>query len=118
MPTQLALNEKALGMKREGRGSSVSNAAAAAEDQTRGMPRAARRTQNSCAHAGESEAQDDGDFIWRIPEFCQRYRVSRGFAYAEIKAGRLTIVKMGRSTGIRRRDARAWANALPTVGAA
>ncbi len=43
-----------------------------------------------------------------IKSFCKAYSVSRSFAYEEIRAGRLKIVKVGRRTLITRRDAQIW----------
>jgi predicted DNA-binding transcriptional regulator AlpA len=45
---------------------------------------------------------------YRIPEFCEEYRLSRAAVYNEIKAGRLKIRKIGRATRIAEEDAEAW----------
>lgn len=43
-----------------------------------------------------------------IKSFCKAFNVSRSFVYAEIKAGRLKVVKVGRRTLIPRENASAW----------
>jgi hypothetical protein len=35
-----------------------------------------------------------------IDGFCQRHKISRGFAYLEIKRGRLKVSKYGRATRV------------------
>jgi excisionase family DNA binding protein len=50
--------------------------------------------------------------VLMLPEFCQRYRVSRTKAYEEILAGRLRVTKLGRATRICIDDAEAWLAAL------
>ncbi len=45
---------------------------------------------------------------YSIKEACQRVGIGRSSAYAEIKAGRLKIVKCGRRTLIRVADLDAW----------
>jgi hypothetical protein len=47
-----------------------------------------------------------------IPEFLSLYRIGRSTAYAEIKAGRLKIVKIGRATRITLPNAKEWLQAL------
>lgn len=46
--------------------------------------------------------------VLRIPEFCAAYGVCRSSAYAEIKAGQLKYVKIGRRTAIPVTEADAW----------
>lgn len=43
-----------------------------------------------------------------IKSFCKAFNVSRSFAYEEIKAGRLKMVKLGRRTLIPRAYALDW----------
>ena len=43
-----------------------------------------------------------------IEDVCERYSVGRTTVFAEIKAGRLRAVKLGRSTRIDARDAECW----------
>jgi excisionase family DNA binding protein len=44
-----------------------------------------------------------------IPDFCERYRVSRTTVYRQANAGNLSMLKVGRATRIRFSDAEAWA---------
>jgi predicted DNA-binding transcriptional regulator AlpA len=46
--------------------------------------------------------------VLRIPEFCAAYGVGRTSAYAEIKAGLLKSIKIGRRTAIPVTEADAW----------
>lgn len=48
-----------------------------------------------------------------IPEFCQWAGIGRTLAFAEIKAGRLTVTKCGKRSLIRVADAQAWLDSLP-----
>jgi excisionase family DNA binding protein len=50
-----------------------------------------------------------------IDEFCRRYGIGRTSAYAEIAAGRLRAVKVGRKTLIIVDDAEEWLAALPSL---
>jgi len=50
-----------------------------------------------------------------IAEFCDRYGIRRTKTYQEIKAGRLRIVKVGRRSLVREKDAEAWLAALPSL---
>jgi excisionase family DNA binding protein len=43
-----------------------------------------------------------------LQDFCRRYAIGRTKAYEEIAAGRLKIVKVGRSTRIPLDAAKAW----------
>jgi hypothetical protein len=45
---------------------------------------------------------------FRVPEFCQRYAISRTSLYKEIGENRLRIVKRGRRTLIARVEAERW----------
>jgi hypothetical protein len=49
-----------------------------------------------------------------IAEFCHRYGIGRTSAYAEIKANRLPIVKVGARTLVLADAAEAWLKNLPT----
>jgi excisionase family DNA binding protein len=55
--------------------------------------------------------------LFTVPQFCEAYGISRTTFYAEVKAGRLRIVKIGAATRVRRADAQAWADSLPTADA-
>ena len=52
-----------------------------------------------------------------VSEFCDWARVGRTKAYAEAKAGRLTLRKIGTKTVILRSDAEGWLRSLPTATA-
>ncbi|MGX7896071.1 helix-turn-helix domain-containing protein [Tsuneonella sp. HG222] len=43
-----------------------------------------------------------------VPDFLEMYRISRTSFYREVNAGRLRLVKFGRSTRIARIDAEVW----------
>lgn len=45
---------------------------------------------------------------YRIDEFTKIYGIGRTKAYMEIKAGRLKIIKVGKTTLIHHDDAEAW----------
>jgi excisionase family DNA binding protein len=49
-----------------------------------------------------------------IDEFARRYSISRASVYRMAQSGALPMVKLGRSTRIRRTDAENWAASLPT----
>lgn len=49
-----------------------------------------------------------------IPTFCRLFSIGRTLTYAEIKAGRLKIAKIGRRTLIPAESAIAWLNAHQT----
>ena len=51
-----------------------------------------------------------------IEEFCDRYRIGRTTAYAEIKEGRLRARKCGRRTIITDDDGDEWLQHLPVIG--
>lgn len=53
-----------------------------------------------------------------IPEFCAEYRTSRSYTFVLLRERRLKGVKVGKMTRIRRKDAQAWAKALPPAGRA
>lgn len=50
-----------------------------------------------------------------VPEFLRWACIGRTKAYAEVKAGRLTLRKIGSKTVILRDDAEAWLRSLPTA---
>jgi excisionase family DNA binding protein len=52
-----------------------------------------------------------------IDEFARRYSVSRATVYRLAQSGALPMIKLGRSTRIRRTDAENWAASLPTRAA-
>jgi excisionase family DNA binding protein len=49
-----------------------------------------------------------------LPDFSQRFRVSRNTIYRELAAGRLHAVKAGTRTLIPLAEAERWAASLPT----
>jgi len=51
-----------------------------------------------------------------IAEFCRRYGIGRTTAYAEIAAGRLRCLKVGKRSLVTEDDAEAWLKGLPAVG--
>lgn len=53
-----------------------------------------------------------------VKDVCARYAIGRTTAFAEIKAGRLLTVKLGRSTRIDMRDAEAWWTSMREASAA
>lgn len=55
-----------------------------------------------------------GKELYRIPEICELYSVSRSTLYRDIKAGKIKVVKRGKSTLLARADIQAWANAYMT----
>lgn len=64
-------------------------------------------------HQGEDPVQHAPRHFYRIPEFAAEHRVGRSTVYREIKAGRLRVKKVGRSTLISAEDAAAWRESLP-----
>jgi hypothetical protein len=53
-----------------------------------------------------------------VSEFCRWACIGRTKFYAEVKAGRLTLRKIGTKTVILRSDAEGWLRSLPTASAA
>ena len=53
-----------------------------------------------------------------VDQFCQWACIGKTKAYAEAKAGRLTLRKLGAKTIILRSDAEDWLRSLPTASAA
>jgi excisionase family DNA binding protein len=45
---------------------------------------------------------------FNIGEFCRRYGIGRTTAYAEVKAGRLALLKVGRRSLVTHDDAERW----------
>jgi excisionase family DNA binding protein len=54
--------------------------------------------------------------VLTIKQFVEEYGLGRTRAYAEIAAGRLKVMKFGRSTRIARADADAWLEARRSEG--
>jgi excisionase family DNA binding protein len=52
--------------------------------------------------------------LMTLPEFLERYSISRTTLYREIKDGRLRATKVGRRTLVARVDAEAWLRTLRT----
>jgi hypothetical protein len=52
-----------------------------------------------------------------VPEFCRWASIGRTKLYAEVKAGRIKLRKIGAKTVILRADGEAWLNALPIASA-
>ena len=57
-----------------------------------------------------------GDFggLFTVQDFCRWASIGRTFAYAEMKAGRLSARKVGRRTLIPMNEARRWLSTLPS----
>ena len=55
------------------------------------------------------------DCAWTIAEMSLAYHLGRTTLYAEIAAGRLEVVKVGRSTRVLPQQRRTWENKLPTT---
>jgi excisionase family DNA binding protein len=51
---------------------------------------------------------------YNIKEFCKCFSIGRSKIYAEIKAGRLRAIKIGRRTLITLADAEEWLFCLPS----
>jgi hypothetical protein len=52
-----------------------------------------------------------------VPEFCSWARVGRTTLYAEVKAGRIKLRKIGAKSVILRSDGDEWLHSLPTATA-
>ncbi|WP_454628445.1 hypothetical protein [Bradyrhizobium cenepequi] len=76
---------------------------------------ASKPTVPSPAPADQPAATDGA---MSIDEFCRRYCVGKTKAYAEAKAGRLQMLKIGSKTVVARAEAQRWLNSLPTASAA
>jgi excisionase family DNA binding protein len=50
-----------------------------------------------------------------VPEFCRWVRIGRTTLYAEVKAGRIKLRKIGAKSVILRSDGDAWLRSLPTT---
>jgi len=64
----------------------------------------------------ESVSLGNDKDAYSIAEFCHRYSIGRTTCYAEIKAGRLHVVKAGRRTLIPLDEVRAWLCRLARTG--
>jgi excisionase family DNA binding protein len=62
---------------------------------------------------GHAAIVSDSPRAFPIIEFCRRYGIGRTTAYAEIAAGRLRAVKVGKRTLISVDAAEAWLVSLP-----
>lgn len=49
-----------------------------------------------------------------INDFMERYSISRSQTYRLVNQGKITLLKMGTASRIRREDAETWAASLPT----
>jgi excisionase family DNA binding protein len=67
------------------------------------------------AHQSPDDAEVKLQRAFSVGDFCRRYDIGRTKTYAEIAAGRLRAVKVGRRTLITRDAAEAWLAALPQV---
>jgi excisionase family DNA binding protein len=56
---------------------------------------------------------ESGDGAWSVNGFVQQYGISRSKLYAEIREGRLTAKKRGKTTLIPRDEAARWFKSLP-----
>lgn len=56
--------------------------------------------------------------LLRRKEFLRDYAISNSTFYREIAAGRLRVVKRGKSTLVPCEEAERWAKTLPVVGTA
>jgi excisionase family DNA binding protein len=52
---------------------------------------------------------------YTVKQFCATYGVGRTFTYAEVKAGRLRLVKAGNRTLIGAAEAQRWFDSLPAA---
>lgn len=64
------------------------------------------------------DRDDDYDVAYDISEVCRRTKAGRSFIYAEIGAGRLRAIKLGRLTRILAADLRAWLANAPALAPA
>ena len=53
--------------------------------------------------------------LYTVREFCDTFGIGRTTFYAEVKAGRLRIVKIGTASRVTRADADAWVASLPSA---
>lgn len=56
--------------------------------------------------------------LYSVAEFMAAFGISRSAFYAEVRAGRLRLVKFGATSRVKRADALAWVENLPTATAA
>lgn len=50
--------------------------------------------------------------VYRVSEFCERYKISRTSLYKEVNEKRLRLIKRGRRTLISRLEAERWLASL------
>ncbi len=55
--------------------------------------------------------------LYTVTEFCAAYGIGRTTFYAEVKAKRLRMVKLGSGSRVTRTDAEAWVAQLPQQSA-
>jgi hypothetical protein len=53
--------------------------------------------------------------VMTIREFCEWARIGRTAVYAQARAKKLTLCKIGAKTVVRRDDAEAWLRSLPAA---
>lgn len=56
--------------------------------------------------------------LYTVQEFCDVHGIGRTTFYAEVKAGRLRLVKVGSASRVTRVDAQAWVASLSSDQAA
>lgn len=56
--------------------------------------------------------------VYSTAEFCERFRIGKTKFWDEVKAGRLRVIRLGRTVRITRADAMAWLDSLPVHMAA
>jgi excisionase family DNA binding protein len=53
---------------------------------------------------------------YTVDEFCAAHGIGRTTFYAELKAGRIKVLKCGRKTLVPKTESDAWLGRLPEVG--
>ena len=53
--------------------------------------------------------------LYTVREFCDAFGNGRTTFYAEVKAGRLRLVKIGTASRVTRADADSWVASLPSA---
>lgn len=56
-----------------------------------------------------------GDRAWSVKAACERLDISRGFFYAQVKAGRLRVSKLGARTLVRQAEIERFLAELPVL---
>ena len=56
--------------------------------------------------------------LYSTATFCARFGIGKTKFWEEVKAGRLRVVRLGRTVRVKRADALAWVDSLPTATAA